>query len=144
MKKLQAFILIATMAFCHAPTAAITDGSNVSVRIKDITNIQGVRDNQLVGYGIVVGLQGTGDNSRHTQITNQQMLMNLGTIVDQSNYIQKGAAAAVIVTATVPPFAKNGDRLDVTVSAMADAKTRQNFQLHPPFARKTHQMLDFN
>ena len=101
---------------------AISDFSQ-SVRIKDVTRIKGVRDNQLVGYGLVVGLQNTGDNSRHTQMTSQQMLNNLGTIIDQSNYIQKGASAAVIVTATVPPFAKNGDKIDVTVSAMADAKS---------------------
>lgn len=94
-----------------------------SVRIKDITHIKGVRENQVVGYGLVVGLQNTGDNSRHTQMTNQLLLQNLGTVIDQSNYIQKGASAAVIVTATIPPFAKNGDKVDVVVSAMADAKS---------------------
>jgi len=124
-KKLYAIALTAMMFLACIPANAIMDTSTsgAKVRIKDVTHVKGVRDNQLVGYGLVVGLQGTGDNSRHTQITNQQLLMNLGTIIDQSNYIQKGAAAAVIVTATVPPFAKNGDRLDVTVSAMADAKS---------------------
>lgn len=97
--------------------------ATLNVRIKDIAHVKGVRDNQLVGYGVVVGLQGSGDNSRSTQITNQRMLQTLGTVIDQSNYIQKGSTAAVIVTATVPPFAKNGDRIDVTVSAMADAKS---------------------
>ena len=94
-----------------------------TVRIMDLAHIQGVRDNQLVGYGVVVGLPGTGDNSRSTQITNKMMLRNLGTVIEQENYIQKGASAAVIVTATVPAFAKNGDKIDVTVSAMADCKS---------------------
>lgn len=96
---------------------------NSKVRIMDITHVKGVRENQIVGYGIVVGLPKTGDNSRSTQITNKLMLLNLGTVIEQENYIQKGASAAVIVTATVPPFAKNGDKIDVTVSTMADAQS---------------------
>ena len=120
-KKLFSTALISMMCLlCCADANAITAQS---VRIKDITHIKGVRDNQVVGYGLVVGLQNTGDNSRHTQMTNQLLLQNLGTVIDQSNYIQKGASAAVIVTATIPPFAKNGDKVDVVVSAMADAKS---------------------
>ena len=123
MKKILTLILtIMTAISISTPAGAIVEYGNL-VRLKDITHVKGVRDNQVVGYGIVVGLQNTGDNSRHTQMTAQQMLQNLGTVVDQANYIQKGAAAAVIVTATIPPFAKNGDRVDVTVSAMADAKS---------------------
>lgn len=93
------------------------------VRLKDITHIEGIRDNQIIGYGVVVGLPGTGDNSRSTQITNQVMISNLGTVIQNSNDIKKGNTAAVIITATVPPFAKNGDRLDITVSSLADAKS---------------------
>lgn len=93
------------------------------VRIKDVTHIDGIRDNQLVGYGIVVGLPGTGDNSRSTQITNVSMLKNLGTIIDSPNDIKQGNTAAVIITATLPPFARSGDRLDVLVSSIADAKS---------------------
>ena len=120
MKKLfTTILLIMSMAVWGLPANAI----QAKVRIMDITHIKGVRDNQIVGYGIVVGLPGTGDNSRSTQITNKMMLRNLGTVIDQENYIQKGASAAVIVTATVPPFSKNGDRIDVTVSAIADAKS---------------------
>ena len=120
MKKLFTTVLI-LMSFISwtIPAQAI----DAKVRIMDITHIKGVRENQLVGYGIVVGLPGTGDNSRSTQITNKQMLRNLGTVIEQENYIQKGASAAVIVTANVPPFAKNGDKIDVTVSAIADAKS---------------------
>ena len=117
MKKVLAIILIVMV------TVGLTPVNAAAVRIMDIAHIQGVRENQLVGYGIVVGLPGTGDNSRSTQITNKMLLRNLGTVIEQENYIQKGASAAVIVTANVPPFAKNGDKIDVTVSAMADCKS---------------------
>lgn len=119
IKKLLPIILIISMITTILPVSAI----NQCVRLKDIAHVKGVRDNQIVGYGVVVGLSKTGDNSRSTQITNKMLLQNLGTIIDQDNYIQKGSTAAVIVTATVPPFAKNGDRIDVTVSTMADAKS---------------------
>lgn len=118
-KKLIPIILIMSLVTTIMPVQAI----NSTVRIKDISHVKGVRDNQVVGYGVVVGLPKTGDNSRSTQITNKMLLMNLGTIIDQENYIQKGSTAAVIVTATVPPFAKNGDKIDVTVSTMADCKS---------------------
>lgn len=122
MKKIQkliSIILITLFFGAMMPVQAITS----TVRLKDIAHVKGVRDNQIVGYGIVVGLPKTGDNSRSTQITNKMLLMNLGTIIDQENYIQKGSTAAVIVTATVPPFAKNGDKIDVTVSTLADCKS---------------------
>ncbi len=93
------------------------------IRIKDITHVDGIRENQLVGYGVVVGLPGTGDNSRSTQITNVALLRNLGTVIDSFNDINQGNTAAVIVTATAPPFARNGDRIDVTVSSMANASS---------------------
>lgn len=117
-KKLIPILLILCI-FSMMPAQAIVS----NVRIKDIAHVKGVRDNQIVGYGVVVGLPKTGDNSRSTQITSKMLLMNLGTIIDQENYIQKGSTAAVIVTATVPPFAKNGDRIDVTVSTVADCKS---------------------
>lgn len=119
IKKLIPIVLIMSLITTILPACAIS----TTVRIKDIAHVKGVRDNQVVGYGVVVGLPKTGDNSRSTQITNKMLLMNLGTIIDQENYIQKGSTAAVIVTATVPPFAKNGDRIDVTVSTMADCKS---------------------
>lgn len=113
-------IIVITMMITGMLTA---EAGATLVRIKDIAHVKGVRSNQLVGYGVVVGLPGTGDNSRSTQITNQMLLQNLGTVIEQSNYIQKGSAAAVLVTATVPPFAKNGDQIDLTVSTLADAKS---------------------
>ena len=116
--KLTALILIALMTmFLPLQVQA------ANVKIGDITHVKGVRNNQIIGYGLVVGLPGTGDNSRSTQLTNKMLLMNLGTVIEQENYIQKGSSAAVIVTATVPPFAKNGDQIDVTVSTLADAKS---------------------
>ena len=119
MKRIFNLILITLMI-----TGMLTSQAMATiVRIKDIAHVKGVRNNQLVGYGVVVGLPGTGDNSRSTQITNQMLLQNLGTVIEQSNYIQKGSAAAVLVTATVPPFAKNGDQIDLTVSTLADAKS---------------------
>lgn len=117
--KLIPIILIMSLIATIIPVQAI----NATVRLKDIAHVKGVRDNQIVGYGVVVGLPKTGDNSRSTQITNKMLLMNLGTVIDQENYIQKGSTAAVIVTATVPPFAKNGDKIDVTVSTLADCKS---------------------
>ena len=121
MKKLIAILILGF--FVLSSITQVYAISEQTLRIKDITHVKGIRDNQVVGYGLVVGLQNTGDNSRHTQMTSQQMLLSLGTVIDQSNYIQKGTSAAVIVTATIPPFAKEGDRIDVTVSAMADAKS---------------------
>lgn len=113
-------ILMIIFTWVVSPLCAM---ANIPVRLGDISHVRGVRDNQVVGYGVVVGLPGTGDNSRSTQITNKMLIRNLGTVIDQENYIQKGSSAAVIVTATIPPFSKNGDRIDCTVSTIADAKS---------------------
>ena len=119
VRKIISLILMISFILTITPVQSLAS----TVRLKDISRVKGVRDNQIVGYGVVVGLPKTGDNSRSTQITNKMLLMNLGTIIDQENYIQKGSTAAVIVTATVPPFAKNGDRIDATVSTLADCKS---------------------
>ena len=118
MKKTITALLI-LLVWLMSPMATLA----AQVRIGNLTHVKGVRENQIVGYGVVVGLPGTGDNSRSTQITNKQLLRNLGTVIEQENYIQKGSSAAVIVTATVPPFSKNGDKIDCTVSTIADAKS---------------------
>ncbi len=122
MKKIITFIVLTLVVISIGTTDTLAISEQI-LRIKDITHVKGIRENQVVGYGLVVGLSNTGDNSRHTQMTSQQMLSALGTVIDQSNYIQKGTSAAVIVTANIPPFAKEGDKIDVTVSAMADAKS---------------------
>lgn len=93
------------------------------LRVKDIAHIDGIRENQLIGYGIVVGLQGTGDNSRSTLRTNRALLTNLGTVIENDNDIKKGNSAAVIITAKISAFAREGDKMDVVVSSLADAKS---------------------
>lgn len=97
-----------------------------STRVKDLVNIEGVRDNQLLGYGIVVGLNGTGD--KQTTVFSAQSLGNLlarmGVQVTSSAILVKNTAA-VLVTATLPPFAQPGSRLDVTVAAIGDASNLQ-------------------
>lgn len=92
-------------------------------RIKDLASIAGVRSNQLVGYGLVVGLAGSGDgNSGLTTQSMQSMVSQFGLVTDVSNLSAKNAAA-VMVTADLPPFMKPGQRLDVTVSTMGTAKS---------------------
>lgn len=96
-------------------------------RIKDIVDIESVRDNQLLGYGLVVGLDGSGDslaNSPFTQASLTAMLERLGVNVRGQN-LNTGNVAAVMVTATLPPFTNQGSRIDVSVSAMGDASDLQ-------------------
>ena len=95
-------------------------------RIKDIAKIQGVRSNQLVGYGMVVGLNGTGDSNKTLETLQSvaNMLREFGVTIDQASLKTKNVAA-VMVTATLPPFVREGDTIDVTVSSMGDAKSIQ-------------------
>jgi hypothetical protein len=96
-------------------------------RIKDIADFEGVRDNMLVGYGLVVGLAGTGDSLRNAPFTRQSlegMLERLGINVRGTN-MQTNNVAAVMVTAALPPCARHGARVDVAVSALGDAKSLQ-------------------
>lgn len=97
-----------------------------AIRIKDIASIKGVRENQMVGYGIVVGLDGTGDDDK-TKFSRQtlvSMLEKMGIVVDV-NGVKVDNMAAVMVTANLPPFAKVGSRVDVTVSSIGNAKSLQ-------------------
>jgi flagellar P-ring protein precursor FlgI len=96
-------------------------------RIKDLAQIEGVRQNQLVGYGLVVGLNGTGDtlnNAPFTKQSLQAMLERLG-VNTRGAQLRTANVAAVMVTANLPAFATQGTRLDVTVSALGDAKSLQ-------------------
>lgn len=98
-----------------------------SSRIKDIADFEGVRENQLVGYGLVVGLNGTGDNIKSINFTKESlisMLDQLG-INARDGQLKSKNMAAVMVTASLPPFARQGSRIDVMVSAMGDAKSLQ-------------------
>ena len=91
--------------------------------LKDISNIVGVRSNQLIGYGLVVGLKGSGDSSsKFTNQTLSNLLKNVNVKLDPKDIKSKNVAA-VMVTATLPPFAREGDKIDVTVSSIGDAKS---------------------
>ena len=99
----------------------------VAARIKDIAQLQSARDNQLVGYGLVIGLQGTGDSLRNSPFTEQSiraMLQNLG-IATEGGQARAKNVAAVIVTANMPPFVQSGARIDINVSSMGDATSLQ-------------------
>jgi flagellar P-ring protein precursor FlgI len=96
-------------------------------RVKDIVSVEGIRDNMLVGYGLVVGLNGTGDslkNAPFTQQSLQTMLERLG-VNTKGETMQTKDVAAVMVTANLPPFSTQGTRIDVSVSALGDAKSLQ-------------------
>jgi len=104
--------------------AALTPAQATS-RIKDIAIFEGVRDNLLIGYGLVVGLNGTGDSLRNAPFTRQSleaMLERLGVNTRQAN-LNTDTVAAVIVSTDLPAFARHGQRIDVSVSAMGDAKS---------------------
>lgn len=95
-------------------------------RIKDLASIQGVRQNQLLGYGLVVGLDGTGDQTVQTPFTVQSiisMLQQLGVSLPPGTNLQLKNVAAVMITSSLPPFAQRGQTLDVTVSSMGNAKS---------------------
>ncbi|MDR0379452.1 MAG: flagellar basal body P-ring protein FlgI [Candidatus Accumulibacter sp.] len=95
-------------------------------RLKDLATVQGVRNNQLIGYGLVVGLEGTGDQTTQTPFTTQSiinMLAQLGTTLPTTQSMQLKNVAAVMVTASLPPFARVGQQIDVTVSSMGNAKS---------------------
>jgi flagellar P-ring protein precursor FlgI len=106
--------------------AALAPASATS-RIKDLANIEGVRQNQLIGYGLVVGLNGTGDTLNNIPFTRQSlqaMLERLGVNI-RGQTLRTGNVAAVMVTANLPAFGTQGTRIDVTVSALGDAKSLQ-------------------
>src|SRR5262245_58001507 len=102
-------------------------GGQAASRIKDLTSVEGVRQNQLIGYGLVVGLSGTGDTLNNIPFTRQSlqaMLERLGVNI-RGQTLRTGNVAAVMVTANLPAFATQGTRMDVTVSALGDAKSLQ-------------------
>lgn len=104
-------------------SAALTSPAAAASRIKDIAAFEGVRDNLLVGYGLVVGLNGTGDDIGNMAFTQESligMLERLGVNTRDGNLDSKNVAA-VMVTGTLPPFGRQGNRIDVTISALGDA-----------------------
>ncbi|MCI7477819.1 MAG: flagellar basal body P-ring protein FlgI, partial [Selenomonadales bacterium] len=123
MKK---FISLLTILTCLLTFTGTVFADSATSRIKDIAKVQGVRSNQLTGYGIVVGLNGTGDSNKMTQTMQSigNMLRNYGVVID-INGLKPKNIASVIVTATLPPFVRDGDTIDVTVSSIGDAKSIQ-------------------
>src|ERR1035438_653150 len=113
------------MAFCLV-AAALTATAPCATRLKDLAGIEGVRDNQLIGYGLVVGLAGKGD-TQQTLFSPQSlanMLERMGVSVPGATLRTKDMAA-VMITATLPPFAQPGIHLDVTAAAIGDATNLQ-------------------
>ncbi|AVJ27633.1 flagellar basal body P-ring protein FlgI [Achromobacter spanius] len=111
---------------CVAVGLAAGAGAAHAERLKDLASIQGVRGNQLIGYGLVVGLDGSGDQVRQTPFTQQSltnMLSQLGITVPAGSNMQLKNVAAVMVTTTLPAFARPGQTLDVVVSSMGNAKS---------------------
>jgi flagellar P-ring protein precursor FlgI len=97
-------------------------------RLKDLVSFQGVRDNPLIGYGLVVGLDGTGDQTQQTPFTTQSLVNMLGNLgitlsAQTTQNMQLKNVAAVMVTAVLPPFARPGEAVDVTVSSLGNAKS---------------------
>ena len=120
IQRVWAALLALALAVPVTPAAATS-------RIKDLANIEGVRQNQLVGYGLVVGLNGTGDTLNNIPFTKQSlqaMLERMGVNIRGAT-IRTGNVAAVMVTGNLPPFGTQGTRMDVTVSSLGDAKNLQ-------------------
>ncbi|WP_448175581.1 flagellar basal body P-ring protein FlgI [Morganella morganii] len=118
MKKVLTGLLIAVLGAASLPAHG--------ERIKDLTTVQGVRENALIGYGLIVGLDGTGDQTMQTPFTTQSlnnMLSQMGITVPPGTNMQLKNVAAVMVTAKMPPFARSGQAIDVVVSSMGNAKS---------------------
>ncbi len=125
----KALLAVASVLALTPPFTVLP--AHAEPRIKDIADFEGVRENQLVGYGLVVGLNGTGDSLRNSPFTRQSlaaMLERLGVNATNGNLNTRNVAA-VMVTANLPAFASQGSRIDVTVSALGDARSLAGGQL---------------
>lgn len=114
---LHVLVFLISVLFSHAAHAD---------RIKDLATVQGVRSNQLIGYGLVVGLDGTGDQTTQTPFTVQSiisMLQQMGVSLPLGTNLQLKNVAAVMITSSLPPFAQPGQKLDITVSSIGNAKS---------------------
>jgi len=119
---LAAFTLLLAAVTPALASAASSADANREVMVRDVTTIEGVRDNLLVGYGLVVGLHGTGDTQQtiFTVQTLANAMQKMGVLISPSSAVVKNVAA-VFVTASLPPFARPGAKLDVTVASVGDA-----------------------
>jgi flagellar P-ring protein FlgI len=122
LRRVAALAAVALLLAATLPTAPV---EAASARIKDVVDVEGVRDNMLIGYGLVVGLNGTGDSLNNSPFTEQSltgMLERMGVNTRGTNMRTKNVAA-VMVTGTLQAYAAQGTRIDVTVSAMGDSKS---------------------
>jgi len=127
LRRSSVFGIFAIAIFLLTYVAMIGGADAKTTRIKDIVNVESVRENQLIGYGLVVGLNGTGDSLNNSPFTEQSliaMLERLGVNVRDQN-LNTGNVAAVMVTATLPPFKNQGSKIDVNISALGDAESLQ-------------------
>src|ERR1700752_2183521 len=127
MRRIRALRILGVACAVLAALAQSVVPAEATSRIKDLANIEGVRQNQLIGYGLVVGLNGTGDTFNNIPFTKQSlqaMLERMGVNIRGAT-IRTGNVAAVMVTGNLPPFSTQGTRIDVTVSALGDAKNLQ-------------------
>jgi flagellar P-ring protein precursor FlgI len=118
---------ILALAVAATSLMPVTDAFASAARIKDIVDIEGIRENQLVGYGLVVGLNGTGDSLNNSPFTRQSlvaMLERLG-VNTRGETLRTANVAAVMVTANLPPFSTQGSRMDVSVAALGDSDSLQ-------------------
>jgi len=120
MKKTVLFKFMVALTICNLLLASVVSAE----RIKDIANFEGVRDNQLIGYGLVVGLNGTGDKGSAAVRSILNMLQRMGITLSPRDISSK-SIASVVVTATLPPFAKPGMKIDSLVSTIGDASSVQ-------------------
>ncbi|MEK9673518.1 MAG: flagellar basal body P-ring protein FlgI [Rhodospirillaceae bacterium] len=121
----RALVRLGAAAVLAAVLAAVAGPAGAASRIKDIVDFEGIRDNQLVGYGLVVGLNGTGDKLTDGHFTKQSllsMLNRLGVKPTEAG-LDSDNVAAVMVTTNMPPFSRQGSRIDVTISALGNAKS---------------------
>ncbi|WP_439517845.1 flagellar basal body P-ring protein FlgI [Hydrogenophaga sp.] len=120
------FIFLRTLTLALLPVAVALPAAAQAIRVKEIASVQGVRSNQLTGYGLVVGLDGTGDQTTQMPYTAQSLnnyLQQLGLSLPPGANMQLKNVAAVMVTAQLPAFAQPGQTIDVTVSSIGNAKS---------------------
>ncbi|WP_406030827.1 flagellar basal body P-ring protein FlgI [Succinivibrio sp.] len=120
MKRIFRLLSVIALCFVAAAFAPVTNAA----RLKDIASISGIRDNQLIGYGLVVGLSGTGEkNSKFTEQSFRSMLNNFGIKISDNTTLKIKDVAPVAIHATMPAFSKVGQTIDVTVSAIGEASS---------------------
>src|SRR5690554_7941774 len=133
-RKIQVIMLSALML-----VSGILTPIAAAQRIKDVATVAGIRSNQLVGYGLVVGLPGTGERTPFTDQTFRTMLRNFGINLPENQRPQINNVAAVAVHAELPAFAKPGQQIDVTVSSVGDAKSLVGGTLMQTYLRRSEE-----